>query len=155
MDPINPFMPPSLFLEGRDQTPVLDTSLPVRNPPLLDLHDHNPDLLPLDKATGSTVSLRRSAPSIPKAPMFLASLVHEIVILQVLLLAPDLFLTALLHHPRFAVDRRADATQRAGIDIQQKTGQTGPCRLRRRRAFTREVRSASRRPMGYPVVHKN
>lgn len=73
-----------------------------------------------------------------------------------LLLAPDLFVAALLHHPSFAVDRRADTAQRAGIDIQEKTGETRPRRFWWGRTFAREVgRSASRWPVGYPVVHED
>ena len=116
---------PLLFLRRRYQTPILHTSLPVRNASLLDLHHHYSNLLPLNKATGPTVSLRHPFPPIPKPPTLLlvASLVRsEIVILQVLLLAPDLFIAAVLYHPCFAIDRRADATQRARVDIQEKTG---------------------------------
>lgn len=46
-----------------------------------------------------------------------------------LLLAPDLLLAARLHQSRFAVDRRADAAQRGGVDVQEETGQAGPRRL--------------------------
>ena len=55
----------------------------------------------------------------PEISLLFLGLIAKRVVVEVLLLAPCLFFTALSDDPRFAVDGSADAAQRARVDVQQ------------------------------------
>ncbi|KAL9023719.1 MAG: hypothetical protein Q9196_007021 [Gyalolechia fulgens] len=150
--------PPLLLLFRRQNHPVLHPALPIRYPPLLNPHKHNPHLLSFDKAASAPIPLRQRIRPLPSAkkPLLPRRLfVAEGVVLQMPFFAPNFFLASLFEHSSGSVDGGADAAEGARIDVQEKASEAGSCGLRRGRTLACGVRVPGGRTVGNPVVDED
>ena len=128
-----------------DQPPILDGSFPVGGASMANLDDDDANVVVLDIAATATVTGR---------VWILGRLFSKGIVLQMLLLVVPLHLGVRLHQRGRPIDGRADPADGAGVEIQQKTGQTTTRGHRCHRRETLRLGRCRRRSMRDPVVHE-